>query len=464
MNPMVLSNAVRRYRQDGFVHLPSFLDKSTVSSLRTLYDEAATLRNHSRFPAPYDNVRSPFMTVTYPVPPSIAAQLPPDRLMQRSGQAAFGVQGIPSSQTSPDTPILASTRTPQLISSHSDDSTTTSRAPIPSIPSMPLDHQQPKMGEPLPSSSSPSVTRAMKAHYEKTYAIKCKSEAHREKVMKMFKKKFGDQIKTEEEMLEWAQNADWAKSPKFREEVRQKYYMDEYHDWMESLGTHRYNLFQSSNAVRENVYGVNGTLRPLLPFGIAASLAGCLGMRLWCEDYFTKPALSSAMPLHCTLPFIGLANLQGGLETRGLTAWVLLDDVEVEQGGISCLVSSHDLMRGKYFMKVEDTTHDRLGPMFLEYGLWRKLYAGLEKHPSEQVSPLRAGDVVFINSATVHGLASNMSPCRPWSAVCYHLTPQGSVFAGVRNSAISKFFIPHYNNGIVLADDKLFPKTCYDDA
>jgi len=239
----------------------------------------------------------------------------------------------------------------------------------------------------------------------------------------------------------------------FDDMVRKKYWFYEYQAFLKRMGTHRYNLFTSSPNIRSALYDDGAAV---LPFDVVAQLTGCLGLRLWCEDYFTKEAFSNAVPLHCFLPFVGLCNASGDVEARGASVWVLLDDWKDGEAGMCFVEGSHEVMRRKYGVSAEDLKNPETLPISFDFGMWRNFYTDLH---GSRVVPLegKAGDVIVINHATLHGLSSNMG-AKPWSALCYHVVPEGSVYAGVRNSFVSRHLIGDtIGPGHVLSSEVHFP-------
>ena len=305
-------------------------------------------------------------------------------------------------------------------------------------------------------------TSSVPSRGNRTYYVKCRSEKHRDRLIKRFQKKFGPRMMTEEQAKSTMQDKNWMNNPKFYEEMRKRYYYDEFHAYIRSMGTHHYNLFQSCDTIRRHVLLANPSV---LPFVTAAQLTGCVGLRLWCEDLFVKEPFSNALPLHCVLPYLGLSNTRGEVESRGCTMWLFLQDVTMTNGAPCLIRGSQEVMRNE-FPTMEDIHRQRTQPVSFDFGLWYRHYKlGEQKiipHDNDisqtNIQPIfpKSGDILLVDHSTLMGIGANVTSHR-WSAVSYSLIPEGSTFTGLRSTWIPKNLLNKTAPGTVLRDDNNFP-------
>eukprot|EP00009_Paramoeba_aestuarina_P014333 CAMPEP_0201533602 /NCGR_PEP_ID=MMETSP0161_2-20130828/53733_1 /ASSEMBLY_ACC=CAM_ASM_000251 /TAXON_ID=180227 /ORGANISM="Neoparamoeba aestuarina, Strain SoJaBio B1-5/56/2" /LENGTH=349 /DNA_ID=CAMNT_0047937717 /DNA_START=75 /DNA_END=1124 /DNA_ORIENTATION=+ len=291
----------------------------------------------------------------------------------------------------------------------------------------------------------------------KKIAIKCRSDKERDRMIHSLQKRFGPRVMTTEQYDQVFGQENMVNNKHFVEYVNEVYYFKENNNFIDNFSANKFNLFQSCNDIRGTVLSSSPEI---IPFSIAAHFSGCLSMRLWCENFFTKLPMSNAYPLHCMLPFIGLSNNRGETETRGCTIWVLLDDVSRESGGVCVIKNSHAQMKDKFAL-IENILAEAHPALSFEFDLWYREYIKQDNEingtpPTVHYTDLKKGDVLIVNNATLYGISANPSS-RPWKALQYHLVPDGSIFAGYRSSWVPRHLLKDAQIGDYLVDEEKFP-------
>ena len=147
---------------------------------------------------------------------------------------------------------------------------------------------------------------------------------------------------------------------------------------------------------------------------ISALAAACIGakeLRLWHDQIQYKPAGTGGVnPWHQDAPYWGSITPKD----EQITAWIALDDVDVDNGCMSMVPGSH-----KWGVAI-DTIHAHNKP-----GM--ELPDTYEGHPVKQVTcPVPVGGVHFHHSLTWHGSHANTSG-RPRRAIALHFMTDRTV-------------------------------------
>ena len=131
-----------------------------------------------------------------------------------------------------------------------------------------------------------------------------------------------------------------------------------------------------------------------------------------------------------------------------------------------CLIrGSHEIMRTK-FPTMEDIRKGHTQPISFDFGLWKRYYkVDEEKNENGQVENSlsnvqvftpHAGDILIVDHSTLFGFGANLTSER-WRSLAFNLVPEGSTFAGVRNTWISKYLLEKTPPGSILTDENNFP-------
>ena len=389
----------RAYRQDGFVHLPAAIPDKLVPMLKTIYQKAVDARNGSSYP----NINF-------------------------SGPLTQLYAGAPNYTGSDKNKLIEDTKAVQI---HGE--------------------QKRNIGQASMESASEPQEKA------KRFNIKVKSDKHREKIVSKLQEHFGSRFMPEEKFKEIFGSKDWLNNPHFIDYIKERYYHGENHAFVESIATNKLNVFQSFPDIKESVLLADPEI---IPFSLAAQCAGCISLRLWCENYFTKEKFSNAYPLHCTLPFVALANTRGEPEMRGCTLWVLLEDIPVESGGLCLLKGSHRVMN-EHFKLLKDAVASKHPPMSFEFDWWyRQFIKPIDEKNGTQTEvarpALKRGDMLLVNHSTLHGIAANPI-AQSWSALQYTLIPDGSIFAGFKGTWAPRTYLKNAEPGDIVDDADNFP-------
>lgn len=134
----------------------------------------------------------------------------------------------------------------------------------------------------------------------------------------------------------------------------------------------------------------------------AAQLTGARELRLWHDQIQYKIAGTGGVNMwHQDWPYWGVLNAP-----HQVTAWIALDDVDVENGCMSMVPGSHVWGRNDAFLQ-SLTGYDALPTKFQEHRVER-VYA-----------PVGKGEVHFHHAMTWHGSHANQSN-RPRRAIALH--------------------------------------------
>ncbi|KNH08333.1 40S ribosomal protein S8 [Perkinsela sp. CCAP 1560/4] len=395
--PPLFEELLCRYRRDGCAILPSALPEKVIQMMCALYTKAVDIRHGSSYPD--TNFQGPLTKIYGAVPQSHATKAP-NRLL--SNEQILHLTGKDSGVTS-------------------------------------------------------FQEAGSSAHELKKIAIKCRSIKHRDRVIKRLQKKLGPRFMTSEEYGKVFGQEDLLSNPHFMEHIDKMFYYKEYHQYVDAMSSNKFNAFQSLAEIKNEVLLADPEI---IPFSTAAHLTGCVALRLWCENLFTKRPMSNAYPLHCTLPFIGLCNNRGEVESRGCTVWVFLDDVPKECGGICILKNTHSVMKEKFAL-IEDVVNEKHAPMPYEFDAWYREYVQPEDgkkgaSPDVYCPDIKKGDVLILSNAALHGISANPSN-RSWKALQYHLVPDGSIFAGYRGTWVPRRLLKDAKPGDYVEDEANFP-------
>jgi ectoine hydroxylase-related dioxygenase (phytanoyl-CoA dioxygenase family) len=146
---------------------------------------------------------------------------------------------------------------------------------------------------------------------------------------------------------------------------------------------------------------------------MAATLAGCSGIRIWHDQALVKRPWANPTSWHLDTPFWSFSD------RRALSIWVALDDATYENG---CL----------YF--IPGSCHETT---FENPGIGKNMDAIFDFYPRLKSSrsvavPMKAGSCSFHNGLTIHGAGANMTNGFRRAMTCAYM-PDGATFNGIKN-------------------------------
>jgi len=146
---------------------------------------------------------------------------------------------------------------------------------------------------------------------------------------------------------------------------------------------------------------------------MAATLAGCSGIRIWHDQALIKRPWANPTSWHLDTPFWSFSD------RRALSIWVALDDATYENG---CL----------YF--IPGSCHETT---FENPGIGKNMDAIFDFYPKLKSSrsvavPMTAGSCSFHNGLTIHGAGANMTNGFRRAMTCAYM-PDGATFNGIKN-------------------------------
>jgi ectoine hydroxylase-related dioxygenase (phytanoyl-CoA dioxygenase family) len=166
------------------------------------------------------------------------------------------------------------------------------------------------------------------------------------------------------------------------------------------------NLWQTNNQVRQIMLDENlGKM--------AATLAGCDGIRIWQDQALIKRPWANPTSWHLDTPFWSFSD------RRALSIWVALDDATPENG---CL----------YFIPGSFHTTSFENP-----GIGKNMDSVFQFYPQFVTAnsvgvPMKAGSCSFHNGLTIHGAGANMTSGYRRALTCAYM-PDGATFNGIKN-------------------------------
>jgi ectoine hydroxylase-related dioxygenase (phytanoyl-CoA dioxygenase family) len=170
--------------------------------------------------------------------------------------------------------------------------------------------------------------------------------------------------------------------------------------------------------------------------GIAGTLAGVDGIRIWHDQALIKPPYGNPTAWHLDNPFWSFSSRDA------ISVWIALDDATISNGCLWYLPGSHRTAR---FEGVEIGAN--FGALFDGYPEWREL---------EPVAvPCSAGGAVFHNGLVAHAAGANMTPRSRRAMTCAFM-PAGSTFNGTQN-ILPDAYVERLEIGDVLDDDRINP-------
>jgi phytanoyl-CoA hydroxylase len=154
--------------------------------------------------------------------------------------------------------------------------------------------------------------------------------------------------------------------------------------------------------------------------GLAGTLAGVDGIRIWHDQALIKPPYGNHTAFHMDNPFWSFYS------KHAISVWVALDEATLQNGCLWYLPGTH----------LEATFEavgigENLGDIFKAYPQWRKISAIPAACP--------AGSAVFHNGLVAHGAGANMTAFARRAMTCAYM-PDGSTFNGQRNILPEEYF------------------------
>jgi phytanoyl-CoA hydroxylase len=159
---------------------------------------------------------------------------------------------------------------------------------------------------------------------------------------------------------------------------------------------------------------------------MVAQLTGARELRVWHDQIQYKPAGDGGATMwHQDSPYWDILTPKH----QQVTAWIALDDVDVDNGCMRMVPGSH-----QWGNDAQPFLHSlkRFEEMEQRVTEWRG-------HPvSVLPCPVARGEVHFHHSLTWHGSNANRS-CRPRRAIAIHYATDQTVFAGTGTHIMRKF-------------------------
>jgi ectoine hydroxylase-related dioxygenase (phytanoyl-CoA dioxygenase family) len=190
------------------------------------------------------------------------------------------------------------------------------------------------------------------------------------------------------------------------------------------------NIWQASDAFKAVVTGERVS-------SLIAQLTGAKELRVWHDQIQYKPAGEGGVNMwHQDSPYWGILTPKH----QQVTAWIALDDVDVENGCMKMVPGSH-----------------HWGPHAIEYLHTLKEFDDMEQvrewegHSVRVLPcPVKKGEVHFHHSLTWHGSGPNRSG-RPRRAVAIHYATEQTKYVGTGTHVMKQFVT--VNDGETLTGD-----------
>jgi ectoine hydroxylase-related dioxygenase (phytanoyl-CoA dioxygenase family) len=177
-------------------------------------------------------------------------------------------------------------------------------------------------------------------------------------------------------------------------------------------------IWMASDAFRQLVLG--DTVASL----VAQLMPTANELRIWHDQIQYKPAVSGGeLQWHQDSPYWGILTPKD----QQVTAWIALDDVDVDNGCMQMVPRSHAWGNAIEFLH----TVKRIDDM--------RQVKEFQGHPVEvKACPVRRGEIHFHHSLTWHGSGANKSG-RPRRAIALHFVTDQSRYLADQNHVMKKY-------------------------
>jgi ectoine hydroxylase-related dioxygenase (phytanoyl-CoA dioxygenase family) len=177
------------------------------------------------------------------------------------------------------------------------------------------------------------------------------------------------------------------------------------------------NIWQASEPFKRCVTGQGVS-------GMVAQLTGADELRVWHDQIQYKPAGEGGVNMwHQDSPYWGILTPKH----QQVTAWIALDDVDVDNGGMKMVPGSHHWGNTIEFLQTLRDFDDM------------ERVRAFQGHPVRvRPCPVRQGEVHFHHSLTWHGSGPNKSG-RPRRAVAVHYATDQTRYLGTGAHVMKQF-------------------------